>query len=98
MSLDKKSLERLLRLNDDQLRVVLGRLLKEYGVDSARIPLEQMDMSALRTTLGGLLSVVKEEDINGFLGLLGGGRERDRGAGREQSRERGGYGPGSGRG
>ena len=48
MQLDKKSLERLLRLNDDQLRGVLGRLLAEYGVDVSRVPLAQMDMTALR--------------------------------------------------
>lgn len=52
MQLDKKSLERLLMLSDDQLRGVLGKLLSEYGVDVSRVPLAQMDMTALRTVLG----------------------------------------------
>ena len=48
MQLDRNSLDRLLRLNDDQLRGVLGKLLVEYGVDVSRVPLQQMDMKALR--------------------------------------------------
>ena len=51
MQLDKKSLDRLLKLNDDQLRGVLGKLLTEYGVDVSRVPLAQMDMTALRAVL-----------------------------------------------
>jgi hypothetical protein len=68
MQLDKKSLERLLRLNDDQLRGVLGRLLAEYGVDVSRVPLAQMDMTALRA----VLSAATDEDIGRFLQMMGG--------------------------
>ena len=63
MQLDKKSLERLLMLSDDQLRGVLGKLLSEYGVDVSRVPLAQMDMTALRTVLGA----ATERDIANFL-------------------------------
>ena len=70
MQLDKRSLERLLALNDDQLRAVLGRLLTEYGVDVGRVPLGQMDMTALR----GVLAAATDEDISRFLQSLGGGR------------------------
>ena len=31
MQLDKKSLDRLTKLSDDQLRAVIGKLLTEYG-------------------------------------------------------------------
>lgn len=72
MQLDKKSLDRLLRLNDDQLRSVLGKLLTEYGVDVSRVPLAQMDMTALR----GVLSMATEEDISRILQSLG-GAQRD---------------------
>ena len=72
MQLDKKSLDRLLRLNDDQLRSVLGKLLTEYGVDVSRVPLAQMDMTALR----GVLSMANEEDISRILQSLG-GAQRD---------------------
>lgn len=69
MQLDKKSLDRLLKLNDDQLRGVLGKLLAEYGVDVSRVPLAQMDMTALR----GVLSAATDEDITRFMQMLGGG-------------------------
>ena len=66
MQLDKKSLERLLKLNDDQLRGVLGRMLAEYGVDVSRVPLAQMDMTALRAVLGA----ATEGDIANFLQMF----------------------------
>ena len=47
MQLDKKTLDRLLDLSDGQLRVLLKRLLAEYGVDPAAVPLEQMDIGKL---------------------------------------------------
>ena len=69
MELDRRSLERLLRLNDEQLRSVLGKLLTEYGVDVSRVPLQQMDMTALR----GVLAAATDEDITRFLQAFGGG-------------------------
>lgn len=69
MQLDQKSLDRLLKLNDDQLRGVLGKLLAEYGVDVSRVPLQQMDMTALRA----VLSAATDEDISRFVQMLGGG-------------------------
>jgi hypothetical protein len=68
MQLDRKSLDRLLRLNDEQLRGVLGKLLAEYGVDVSRVPLQQMDMTALRA----VLSSATDEDISRFLQMMGG--------------------------
>ena len=68
MQLDRNSLDRLLRLNDDQLRGVLGKLLGEYGVDVSRVPLQQMDMKALRA----VLAAATDEDITRFLQSFGG--------------------------
>ena len=68
MQLDKKSLDRLLKLNDDQLRGVLSKLLAEDGVDVSRVPLAQMDMTALRA----VLSAATDEDIGRFMQMLGG--------------------------
>ena len=68
MQLDKKGLERLLGLTDDQLRVVLGKLLAEYGVDVSRVTLAHMDMTALRS----VLAVATDEDITRLLQSLGG--------------------------
>jgi len=71
MQLDKKSIDRLLKLNDDQLRAVIGKLLREYGVDVSRVPLATMDMGALRA----VLQMASEEDISRLLGALGGSRQ-----------------------
>ena len=68
MQLDRKSLDRLLKLNDDQLRSVLGKLLTEYGVDVSRVPLGQMDMTALRAVLAAATDV----DVTRFLQSFGG--------------------------
>ncbi len=69
MQLDKKSLDRLLTLNDSQLRRVLAGLLAEYGIDPAAVPLEQFDMSKLRATL----AQATDEDIQRFTAMLSGG-------------------------
>ncbi len=68
MQLDKKSLDRLLRLSDDQLRGVLAKLLTEYGVDISRVPLATLDMTALRS----VLQTATDEDITRFLQMFGG--------------------------
>jgi hypothetical protein len=68
MQLDKKSLDRLVKLNDDQLRGVIGKLLTEYGVDVSRVPLASLDMSALRA----VLQMASAEDVSRLLGSLGG--------------------------
>ena len=72
MQLDKKSIDRLLKLNDDQLRAVIGKLLSEYGVDVSRVPLATMDLSALRA----VLQMAGEEDISRLLQSLGGGQKK----------------------
>ncbi len=68
MQLDKKSIDRLLKLNDEQFRAVIGKLLTEYGVDTSRVPLATMDLSALRT----VLQMASEEDISKLLQTFGG--------------------------
>ena len=70
MQLDKKTLDRLALLSDDQLRMVLGRLLAEYGVDVSRVPLASMDMGALRA----LLQAATDEDISRFVQMFSNGQ------------------------
>ena len=70
MQLDKKTLDRLALLSDDQLRMVLGRLLAEYGVDVSRVPLASMDMGALRA----LLQAATDEDIARFMQMFSNGQ------------------------
>lgn len=67
MQLDRNQLNRLLRLSDDQLRAVLGKLLAEYGLDAAAFPLASMDMSRLRA----VLQSASDEDIARFLNRAG---------------------------
>lgn len=69
MKLDKKSLEKLLALNDDQLRKVLAGLLSEYGIDPSSIPLAQFDMGKLRVALEN----ATDEDIKRLTAMLSGG-------------------------
>lgn len=66
MQLDKKSLDRLLSLSDDQVRVLLKKLLAEYGIDPATVPLAQLDVGRLREILRG----ATDEDIARFMELL----------------------------
>ncbi len=68
MPLDKKQLDRLLSLDDDRLRVLLGKLLASYGVDVSRIPLDTLDIGALRA----LLQNATDEDIERFLQMFQG--------------------------
>lgn len=90
MQLDRNQLNRLLRLNDDQLRAVLSRLLAEYGMDASMFPLASMDMSRLRA----VLQSATDEDIARFMSHAGGrvppgvrsrmnGDREDRGGGGE---------------
>ena len=66
MQLDRKSLDRLLNLSDDQLRMLLRRLLSENGVDPGTVPLEQLNMGKLREALRG----ATDEDIARYMALL----------------------------
>lgn len=68
MPLDRKQIDRLLRLDDDQLRGVLEKLLASYGVDTSRVPLATLDVGALR----GLLQNASEQDIERFLQMFRG--------------------------
>lgn len=68
MPLDRKQIDRLLRLDDAQFRAVLEKLLASYGVDTARVPLATLDVSALRA----LLQNASEQDIERLLATLRG--------------------------
>ncbi len=73
MQLDKKSIDRLLKLNDDQFRLVIGKMLTEYGVDVSRVPLATMDLSALRA----VLQMASEGDISRLIQAFGGSQKRE---------------------
>ena len=72
MQIDRKSLDRLLALNDDQLKRVLRGLVAEYGIDPNTVPFERFDMSALRAVLAS----ASDEDIRRLLSGFGAGGNR----------------------
>lgn len=71
MQPDKKMLNRVLALNDDQLRLLIRRLLGQHGLDASAIPLEQLDMNRLRE----IAAKATDEDIDRFFTLIGSGRK-----------------------
>ena len=73
MKLDKKAVERLLALNDDQLRAVITRLAGENGLDLSGLQIRPDDIRGVRRAL----QMATDEDIAraaAQLGLLRGGK------------------------
>ena len=51
MQLDRKSLNRLLSLNDRQLQAIVEKLASEYGLDLSRFQIRPGDMEGLRNAI-----------------------------------------------
>ena len=51
MQLDRKSLDRLLSLNDRQLQAIIEKLASEYGLDLSRFQVRPGDMEGLRRAI-----------------------------------------------
>jgi len=51
MQLDRKSLDRLLSLNDRQLQAIIEKLASEYGLDLSRFQVRPGDMESLRNAI-----------------------------------------------
>ena len=51
MQLDRKSLNRLLSLNDRQLQLIIEKLANEYGLDLSRFQVRPGDMESLRNAI-----------------------------------------------
>ena len=65
MQLDRKSLNRLLALNDRQLQAIIEKLASEYGLDLSRFQVRPGDMESLRNAIrnasdSDLLELVKQ--------------------------------------
>ena len=52
MQIDRRSIERLLTLNDRQLGLVITKLLAESGIDPASFNIDPKDISSVRRALG----------------------------------------------
>lgn len=81
MKLDKKAVERLLTLNDEQLRRIIEQLGSEAGLDLSSFQISTSDMERLRTTLAGatdqdLVRAAKQlEDVKKAKRMQGGNME-----------------------
>ncbi len=60
MTLDKRSLDMLLNLNDDQLRKVIARLAKDAGLDPATLQIGDAQLQGLRAAL----SMATDSDLS----------------------------------
>ena len=59
MQLDRKKLDRLLQMNDDQLSALIRSLAAESGIDPALLGLNPNNIQSIRQALGG----ATEEDL-----------------------------------
>lgn len=77
MNLDQNSLQRLLSLNDAQLRRVLKGLAADYGVDLSAFPLGDADLARLRSVLAAASPQDVEQFLNQFSNLQGRPRPKE---------------------
>ena len=59
MQIDRKSLEKLLTLNDRQLGLVIKKIASESGIDPASLNINPNDIASVRSALSG----ATDEDI-----------------------------------
>lgn len=69
MKLDRKTLNRLLALNDAQLRAVIDKLAAEYGLDLSAFSVREGDMEGLRRAIRN----ASDEDLENLARQLQGG-------------------------
>ena len=52
MQIDRRSIEKLLTLNDRQLGLIITKLLSESGMDPKMLNIDPKDISSVRRALG----------------------------------------------
>jgi hypothetical protein len=67
MKLDKRAIDRLLALNDEQLREIITRLAGENGIDLSGVTLRADDIAGVRQAL----RLATDEDIANAAAQLG---------------------------
>lgn len=68
MMLDKRSVDMLLRLNDDQLIAVIRRLASDAGVDVSSLNISHAQIQSIRQAL----SVATDDDLKRASEIIGG--------------------------
>lgn len=54
MQIDRASLEKLLAMNDFQLKMVITKLIRESGIDPADFNINPSDLASVRQALGSV--------------------------------------------
>ena len=54
MQIDRASLDKLLSLNDLQLKLVITKLIRESGIDPAEFHINPADLASVRQALGSV--------------------------------------------
>ena len=70
MRLDRRALDRLLMMNDAQLRTFVDKLASEYGLDLSPLSVREGDMEGLRRAL----RTASDEQLLALCKGLNGGR------------------------
>lgn len=72
MQFDRETVDKLLSLNDFQLKIVVTRLLKENGIDPSVLNIDTKNMAMLRQTLQNATEADIERAAQLFSKLRGG--------------------------
>ncbi len=75
MQIDKRTLQILLAMNDEQLSALLGKIAKESGITPADFGANPNDLNAVRQALGA----ATEEDLKRMNDLYADYRRQKRG-------------------
>lgn len=70
MNFDRKSIERLISLNDAELSQIIREIAAEAGVDTSSVILGSAELSKLRA----FLSLASADDITRLISGLGGNK------------------------
>ena len=71
MNFDKKSLDALLKLSDDELASVIKEIAAEAGVGDENLKIGKSDLMKIRT----FLSIAGEDEIKSLLNQFGGKKQ-----------------------
>lgn len=68
MQFDRKSVDRMLNMEDDSLRQLIAGLARDAGIDPAALKISPADLTALRRAFGSM----SDEELRRMAGQLGG--------------------------
>lgn len=71
MEFDRNALSRLLSLNDTQLKFLVTKFARDYGIDLSSYNVTEGDISSVRRALGSL----SDEQLSELGSKLSGGRK-----------------------